>query len=61
MSNLPEGEQLQKAIKFISEERERNPGLKLFQLISEASLKFDLGPKDGDFLLRFFSEQKKDT
>jgi hypothetical protein len=57
MSILPEGEQLRKAIKWISDERQENPGVGLFTLIEKACLKFDLSPKDGDFLMKFFSEK----
>ena len=56
MSILPEGEQLKKAIKWISVERLDNPGASLFKLIEEASLKFDLPPKDEEFLAHFFIE-----
>lgn len=55
MSILPEGEQLRKAIKWISDERAEHPGAPLFTLIEKACLKFDLSPKDGDFLMRHFT------
>jgi hypothetical protein len=57
MDILPEGEQLRKAIKWISEERVDNPGASLFKLIGDASLKFDLPPKDAEFLMHFFAEK----
>jgi hypothetical protein len=57
MSILPEGEQLRKAIKWISAERDENPGTGLYKLIQDACLKFDLSPKDADFLMRFFTEE----
>jgi hypothetical protein len=57
MSILPEGEQLRKAIKWISDARQDNPGAVLFQLIEKACLKFDLPPKDEEFLIRFFTEK----
>jgi hypothetical protein len=56
MSILPEGEQLRRAIKWISDERLDNPGASLFKLIGEACLKFDLAPKDEEFLMHFFTE-----
>jgi len=56
MSILPEGEQLRKAAKWISDRRLDNPEASLFKLIEEASLKFDLTPKDEDFLVHFLTE-----
>lgn len=57
MSILPEGEQLRKAVKWISDQKTEDPDLALFRLIEKACLKFDLTPKDSDFLLRHFTEQ----
>jgi hypothetical protein len=57
MSILPEGEQLRKAIKWISDERLDNPEASLAKLIGEACLKFDLPPKEADFLTKFFAEK----
>lgn len=55
MSIIPEGEQLRKAIKWVSDERRDNPGAGLLDLIEKASLKFDLSPKDGELLMHFFT------
>jgi hypothetical protein len=41
MSVIPEGEQLRKAIKWISEERSGNPESVLAKLIDDACMKFD--------------------
>jgi len=57
MNKLPEGEQLRKAIKWISDERIDNPGTSLSRLIGDACLKFDLPPKDTEFVMRFFTEK----
>ncbi len=56
MSILPEGEKLNKAIKWISDERLDNPEARLFKLIEEACLKFDLPPKDEEFLIHVLTE-----
>jgi len=56
MSILPEGEQLRRAVKWISDERLEKPG-DLSKLIGEACLKFDLPPKDAEFLMHFFTEK----
>lgn len=57
MSIIPEGEQLRRAIKWISDERSDNPGTGLSGFIGDACLKFDLPPKDAEFLMRFFAEK----
>ncbi len=54
---LPEGEQLRRAVKWISDERAEKPEATLLKLVNEASLKFDLPPKDSEFLIHFFSEE----
>ena len=56
----PEGENLRKAVKWISEERKYGSGKALLALIEEASLKFDLSAVDADYLTNFFSQAKKD-
>lgn len=58
MSILPEGEQLRKAVRWISEERQSREDANLAKLINEACIKFDLSPADTEFLLRFFAEEK---
>ncbi len=55
---MPQGEDLRKAVKWISEERQNSPSRKLAKLVEEASVKFDLSPADGEFLFKFFKEQK---
>jgi len=57
MSVLPEGEQLRRAVKWISDERVENPGVELSKLIGQACLKFDLPPKDAEFLAHFITEE----
>jgi len=55
----PEGEDLRKAVKWISEERKYNPEAKASKLIEEACLKFDLSPMDAEYLQNFLKEEKK--
>jgi hypothetical protein len=52
---MPEGEDLRRAIKWISQSLQESRDKKLFRLIEEATFKFDLTPKDGEYLLSFFS------
>jgi hypothetical protein len=56
VSILPEGEQLRRAIKWISDERTEHPEKKLSGLIGDACLKFDLSPKDTEVLVHFLTE-----
>ncbi|NWF52261.1 MAG: hypothetical protein HXY47_04185 [Nitrospirae bacterium] len=60
MGIMPEGEQLRKAVRWISEERQERKDVNLSKLINEACIKFDLSPTDAEFLLRFFSEKKQE-
>jgi hypothetical protein len=59
MTVEPEGEDLRKATRWISDERRYNPSAKLTHLIEQACSKFDLSPKDAEFLMRFFAEKDK--
>lgn len=55
---MPEGENIQKAIKWISANREDNAAQPLYVLVEKAVFKFDLSPKDSEFLIGFFSKSK---
>ncbi len=59
MSIQPKGEDLRKAVKWVSEERKYNPEKEPKALIEEACMKFDLSPLDADFLLRHLLKQEK--
>ena len=59
MTIQPKGEDLRKAVKWVSEERKYNQEKALKALIEEACLKFNLSPVDADFLLRTLLEQEK--
>jgi hypothetical protein len=58
MSIQPEGEDLRKAVKWISDERKYNPEAKPIKLIEEACLKYDLSPKDAEYLTNFVLNKK---
>ncbi|NWF76207.1 MAG: hypothetical protein HXY53_06485 [Nitrospirae bacterium] len=60
MSVLPEGEQLRRAVRWISSERQERGCDTLAKLIQEACIKFDLSPSDTEFLMNFFSEKKSE-
>jgi hypothetical protein len=47
---------LKKAIEWISQSRQDDPGKDLAALIDEACRKFDLSPMQADFLYRHFTQ-----
>ena len=53
----PAGEELRKAVKWISEARQDEPDKKLAKLIEEACIRFDLTPVDAEWLQKTFSEE----
>ena len=53
----PEGENLRKAVKWISEERKYGPDKKPLKLIEEACLKFNLSPVEAEYLSKFVREE----
>jgi len=59
MTIQPKGEDLRKAVKWVSQEHKYNKEIKLKALIEEACLKFNLSPMDADFLARTLCEQEK--
>jgi hypothetical protein len=57
---MPEGAALRKAVQWISKMREEGSPAALLMLIEQACIRFNLSPKDGEFLNRFFAEQQGD-
>jgi hypothetical protein len=49
----PEGEDLRKAVKWISEMRETQPTMERAKLLEEACIKFNLSPLEAEYLTRF--------
>ncbi len=54
---VPEGESIKKAIRWVSDEVEENPQADVSELVNRAITKFDLSPKDAEFLLRFYRDR----
>ncbi|MFH2092004.1 MAG: hypothetical protein ABIJ31_06545 [Pseudomonadota bacterium] len=52
----PQGDKLKKAVQWLSERRTQNPDINLSKLADEASFRFDLSPKDSEFLLKFVND-----
>lgn len=59
-SIMPEGESLRKAVKWISENRKATPDSPLQKLVNEATIRFDLSPMDGEFLIKFYRDRGKE-
>lgn len=57
MTIMPEGDDLRKAVKWLSDEKQLYPEKKTGDLIDEACLKFDLSPLDAEFLSRTIRQQ----
>ena len=53
----PEGEEIRKAVKWISDERQYGDDKPLIKLIEEAGLKFNLSPADQEYLINFFRQK----
>ena len=51
---MPEGENIRKAVKWISSELQDNPNKSLQKIVNDAVLRFDLSPKDAEFLTSFY-------
>jgi hypothetical protein len=58
---LPEGEALRRAVKWISTQFQQNPNISKMQLLQEAVFRFNLSPKDSDFLYQFYSKKPNST
>ena len=52
------GEDLRKAVRWISEERKYGSDQKIKALVRKAVEKFNLSPKDAEFLDRFVQDEK---
>ncbi len=56
MSIQPEGEELRKAVTWIDAERLDRPDKSLTQLVEEAGLRFNLSPKESEYLMKFLKK-----
>jgi hypothetical protein len=58
---MPEGEAIRNAVKWISGKLQDDPSKSRQKLINEAILRFDLSPKDAEFLTEFYRKGKTDS
>lgn len=53
---MPEGEAIRNAIKWISAEMQEHPDVPAPKLVNQAIARFDLSPRDSDFLISFYKQ-----
>ena len=56
---LPDGEDLRRALQWIGDRRKDDPDAGLAKLLDEASLRFDLSPRDQEFLLSVLAKKQE--
>lgn len=59
-SLLPDGEDLRRAVKWISGHLQEDADQAVQPLVQEAIFKFDLSPKDAEFLIMFYRKKRED-
>ena len=52
----PTGESLRRAVRYVSDQLGEDPDRPLLSLVDEASRRFDLTPKESEYLIRFYRE-----
>jgi hypothetical protein len=55
----PEGESMRRAIRFVSEALSADPDRSLSRLLEQATLRFDLDPRQADFLIEFYRKARQ--
>lgn len=58
---LPEGEDLRRALQWIGDRRKEDPSANLAKILDEASLRFDLSPRDQEFLLSALGKKREES
>jgi hypothetical protein len=54
---LPEGEELRRAVKWISGNLQDDPDQPVQSLVHKAIFTFDLSPRDAEFLIGFYRKK----
>jgi hypothetical protein len=54
---IPKGEDLRRAVKWVSANLQEDPDQPVQSLVQEAIFKFDLSPMDADFLIGFYGRK----
>ena len=56
----PKGEKIRQAVKWISSERLEGENRSIPMLIQDAALRFNLSPREEEFLISFYKEEEQD-
>lgn len=59
-SVMPEGDALRQAVKWISQQLLDQPEQKLWPLINNAISRFDLNPRDAEYLIHFYQKDQNE-
>jgi hypothetical protein len=51
---MPQGDAIRNAVKWVSSQLQENPGSSPQKFVNEAVARFDLSPRDADFLIDFY-------
>lgn len=52
----PQGEKLRRAVRWVSDQLREHENQPLMRLVNEATLRFDLTPREGEFLIEFYRD-----
>ena len=58
---MPDGDDLRNAVKWVSANLQEFPGQPVQPLVQQAIFKFDLSPKDAEFLIDFYNRKNEDS
>ena len=59
MQIMPKGENVRKAVKWISDNLKEDPDQSVKKLINDAVLRFDLSPGDSELVINFYKKNKE--
>jgi hypothetical protein len=57
---MPDGDDLRNAVKWVSANLQESPDQQVAPLVRQAIFKFDLSPKDAEFLIGFYNPNKEE-
>ena len=59
MAELPKGESLRRAVRWISSRLDEDPAQDPKRLVNDATLRFDLTPREAEYLFEFYRGAKR--
>ena len=54
---IPEGDAIRNAVKWVSENRQKEPDTPVRKWVEQAGMRFNLSPKEQEYLYRFCREE----